>query len=188
MLAGADDYVAKPFNARELIARGMSYTFILWSRADPQHTCSCRSVRNVDSWKKHSMPAQRNFEYYQSVSTGPWRFPNINSLGSSPDSQTHPSESSDAKRTEPPLLLIRHGMKCRVILLEETRTRVIGVITLKLNIGERCRSYGKMSMPTILRRCILPSGGSRMVDGVSLFFPTFERSHADGTVTAYVAR
>lgn len=77
-------------------------------------------------------------------------------------------------------------MKCRVILLEETR--VIGVITLKLNIVERFRSCGRMSMPTSLKRCIQPSGGSRMVDGVSLFFLTFERSHADGTVTAYVAR
>jgi hypothetical protein len=88
------------------------------------------------------------------------------SPGSSPNSQTHPWGSSDAKRTGRPLLLIRHGMKCRGILLEEIR--VIGVITLKLSIAGTSRNYGNMSIARILRRCTLPSGGSRMVDGVSL--------------------
>jgi len=170
LLAGADDYVAKPFNARELIARGMS---ILLNQAEPQHTCSSRSVRNVDSWKKHSMPGQRNFEYYQSVSTIQWRFATSKSSESSPNSQTHPLGSSDAKRTGRPRLPIRHGMKCLVILLEEIL--VIGVIISKLNIGGMSRSYGNMSTARILRRCTLPNGGLRTVDGVSLSLFTIGR-------------
>ena len=106
------------------------------------------------------------------------------SPGSSPNSQTHPLESSDAKRTGRPLLRIRHGMKCRVILLMETL--VIGVIILSLNIGGMSRSCGNMFTATNLRRCILPSGGSRMVDGVSLSLLPPEISNADDLVTAYV--
>ena len=106
------------------------------------------------------------------------------SPGSSPNSQTLPSGFSDAKRTGRPLLPIRHGMKCRVILLMETL--VIGVIILKLNIGGMSRSYGNMFTARIPRRCTLPSGGSRMVDGVSLSLLPPEISNADDTVTAYV--
>jgi len=92
--------------------------------------------------------------------------PHQNSPGSSPNSQTHPLGSSDAKRTGRPLLPIRHGMKCRVILLEEIL--VIGVIISNLSIGGMSRSYGIMSIARIPRQCTLPNGDSRTVDGVSL--------------------
>jgi hypothetical protein len=89
------------------------------------------------------------------------------SPGSSPNSQTHLLGSSDAKRMGLPLLQTRHGMKCLVILLEEIL--VIGVIILRLNIAGTSRNYGNMFIARTHRRCTLPSGGSRMVDGVSLF-------------------
>jgi len=65
-------------------------------------------------------------------------------------------------------------------------TLVIGVIILKLNIGGTSRSYGNMSIARILRQCTLPSGGSRMVDGVSLSLLPSEIINTDDLVTAYV--
>lgn len=94
---------------------------------------------------------------------------NINWSRSSPNSQTLPLAFSDATKMEQPHLLIRHGMKCLVILLEEIR--IIGVIILNLLIDGMLWNYGRMSMGRILSRCELPNGGLIMVDGVSFFLP-----------------